>query len=104
MLLIPCYVYSPLGEISDNQRAINWSVYLFPYLRHIFKIKVVTSHGKLPYNSNYPDDVNLMGKNPNTTLFDGKRARKKLAIITIYKKLFQAIHSYIHIVTKWQNN
>lgn len=74
MLLIPCYVNSPLGDITDNQRAINWSVYLFFYLRHIFKITVVTSHSELPpYTSNYPDYVNLKAKNTNTTQGEKKK-------------------------------
>jgi len=51
-----------------------------------------------------------MAKNTNTTqgqkktLLDGKRTRKKLAMNTIHKKLLKDIHSYIHIVIKWQVN
>jgi len=45
-------------------------------------IKVVTSHCKLPYNSNYPDYVNVMAINTNT-----KQGKKKLySIASVHAK------------------
>ena len=75
------------GTHTDETRKI----YLFSYSRHICKIKEVTSYQNLPYNSNYPDDVNFIGKNTSATqqakaLCDV--TRKMLATVIIHNKSF----------------